>query len=389
MKTVIPLWDDPELETVFSPQDYQLRRDLVNLSTREFRQAVRQIEGSQLILWCYDSKALRNSALLQGLALFSAAKEKWLWDKEGRKQKITLTGWLREDCLRQGIAALLIPLWLLYFKLTLPLLEQALKGKKPVMGKTKTVGFLHTDHRFETGTGGPLERLSGLIRGFTENRYAIEVFSSHRPAGFPEDKFSFHLMRPDEGFASFQEIPELIYNLKLDRQIGEILKTTPPDFLYQRYSLNNFSGLLLALQLKIPLVLEYPGSFTGKEKQPKGGLRYPGFSAKIEELNLRYADLIVVVSPAMKDELTARGFDPEGILVNPDGADPEQNGEIPQAGKTSLLVEPGNIEQPAEKIVPAQNPQILEQPGHAAREKYTWRENAEKVLSALKEKFNQ
>jgi len=532
VKTVIPLWDDPQLEQTFSPKDYQLRKELRNFPSRALGREIRQIKGSQLILWAYDLKVLRNAELWEGVALCSPAKEKWVWDKEGRKQKITFPGWLGEDFLRLVLSALLIPFWLLYFKITLPLLEQALKGKKPQMGKTQTLGFLRTDHWFGIKAGGSVGHLSGVIKGFSENQYIPVVFSSDHLPGVPEDKFPFHLMRPDGGFASFREIPELIYNLKLDRRIGEILKTNPPDFIYQRYSLNNFSGLLLALQLKIPLVLEYNGSFTWMEKHWGEGLCYPGLCGKIEDLNLRYADLIVVVSQAMKDDLISRGFSPQLILVNPNGVDMdlfapqrganalelrrklgledkvvagfigtfgpwhgieelaravkpavsrnpnlhflligtgllqkrvkeilkqdgveefvtltglvpqemapdylaacdillsphvpnldgsrffgsptklfeymatgkaiiasnlEQIGEILEAGKTALLVEPGNIEQLAEKIVYlAQNPQIREQLGAAAREtareKYTWRENAEKVISALKEKFNQ
>src|SRR4030065_172281 len=41
-------------------------------------------------------------------------------------------------------------------------------------------------------------------------------------------------------------------------------------------------------------------------------------------VNLSFSDLIVVVSRPMKDELVARGIDPEKILVNPNGVDPER-----------------------------------------------------------------
>ena len=41
-------------------------------------------------------------------------------------------------------------------------------------------------------------------------------------------------------------------------------------------------------------------------------------------LNVRGADLVVVVSRAMRDELAARGIDVARILVNPNGVDPDR-----------------------------------------------------------------
>jgi glycosyltransferase involved in cell wall biosynthesis len=53
-------------------------------------------------------------------------------------------------------------------------------------------------------------------------------------------------------------------------------------------------------------------------------LKYEKLSERIELLNLRSADMIVVVSQPMKDELVNRGIDAEKILVNPNGVDPDR-----------------------------------------------------------------
>jgi glycosyltransferase involved in cell wall biosynthesis len=53
-------------------------------------------------------------------------------------------------------------------------------------------------------------------------------------------------------------------------------------------------------------------------------LKYEKLSERIELLNLRLADMIVVVSQPMKDELVRRRIDSEKILVNPNGVDPER-----------------------------------------------------------------
>jgi glycosyltransferase involved in cell wall biosynthesis len=53
-------------------------------------------------------------------------------------------------------------------------------------------------------------------------------------------------------------------------------------------------------------------------------LKHEGLSRRIEQLNLSSADLIVVVSKAMADEITSRGIDAESVLVNPNGVDPDR-----------------------------------------------------------------
>jgi glycosyltransferase involved in cell wall biosynthesis len=53
-------------------------------------------------------------------------------------------------------------------------------------------------------------------------------------------------------------------------------------------------------------------------------LKYEPLSSKIEMLNMNRADLVVVVSRAMRDELVGRGVGPDRILVNPNGVDPDR-----------------------------------------------------------------
>ncbi len=95
-------------------------------------------------------------------------------------------------------------------------------------------------------------------------------------------------------------------------------------FIYQRYSLNDYSGLRLAREKKLPFVLEYNGSEIWVSRHWGKPLKYEALSKKIEKVNLQAADLVVVVSRPLKDELTARGIDPEKILVNPNGVDTDK-----------------------------------------------------------------
>src|SRR4029077_20290487 len=93
---------------------------------------------------------------------------------------------------------------------------------------------------------------------------------------------------------------------------------------YQRYSLNNYAGLRLARRLSVPLILEYNGSEVWMSRHWGRPLLYDDLASRIELLNVNGADLVVVVSRAMRDELIARGVDGNRVLVNPNAVDPDR-----------------------------------------------------------------
>jgi glycosyltransferase involved in cell wall biosynthesis len=98
-------------------------------------------------------------------------------------------------------------------------------------------------------------------------------------------------------------------------------------FIYQRYSILNGTGLLVSWYKNIPLILEYNGSEAYWFDVPQHDLWYRRWFAfrklsyYIEHLNVTYADTIVVVSQALKDDLLSKGVDGTKILVNPNGVD--------------------------------------------------------------------
>jgi glycosyltransferase involved in cell wall biosynthesis len=95
------------------------------------------------------------------------------------------------------------------------------------------------------------------------------------------------------------------------------------DFIYQRYNRFNCAGVILSLVTGRPLLLEFNGSevWVAKNWDPIGQL---GLLRRIEDLNLRCADLIFVVSEADKRKLLAGRVDPDKVVVNPNGVDTDK-----------------------------------------------------------------
>ncbi|MCE5252292.1 glycosyltransferase family 4 protein [bacterium] len=102
-----------------------------------------------------------------------------------------------------------------------------------------------------------------------------------------------------------------------------ILKNTKPSFIYQRCSLFDYSGAKLSRLLGVPFVFEYNGSEVWVCRNWGNPLKYESLARDIEVCNFKAADLIVVVSKPLQDELMERGIEQDKILLNPNGVDPD------------------------------------------------------------------
>ncbi|MCZ6513590.1 MAG: glycosyltransferase family 4 protein [Nitrospinae bacterium] len=138
-----------------------------------------------------------------------------------------------------------------------------------------------------------------------------------------DSRISLHEIFLEKQFRNFDTIlllesSALIFNEALSKR-GDLSFS----FIYQRYSDYNYSGALIAEKFKIPLVLEFncPAIWTAKHWAK--GLSYEKLANEVEMVNVRLADVVVVVSQPLKNELVSRGVDSDKILVNPNGVDPE------------------------------------------------------------------
>jgi glycosyltransferase involved in cell wall biosynthesis len=94
------------------------------------------------------------------------------------------------------------------------------------------------------------------------------------------------------------------------------------DFLYQRYALNDLSGVLLRDRLDVPLVLEFNGSEVWAQRHWGEPLRLEALAQRIERANLRHADLVVVVSQPLVEQAVSLGAARDRVLFYPNGIDP-------------------------------------------------------------------
>jgi glycosyltransferase involved in cell wall biosynthesis len=194
-------------------------------------------------------------------------------------------------------------------------LKHPLDLKKPPI-------YLRTDFLFGLNSGGSVGHTAGVLNNlssFTEN--PIFITTDRLPT--IRSEWETHVITSKCAFWDFNELPPLYFNSYFYQKSLDVVGQRVPSFIYQRYSINQFSGLKLAKHAQVPFVLEYNGSEIWVNRHWGKALQYEALAEKIELLNLRCADLIVVISKPLKDTLVEKGIGADKILVNPNGVDPE------------------------------------------------------------------
>jgi len=185
--------------------------------------------------------------------------------------------------------------------------------------------YLRANLWFGMISGGSIAHTSGVLNGFL-NYFKNPIFISTDKIPKIHPHIKPNIIEPKPFFAnSGMDLWELSFNDYFFNKADTIIKSKGEiAFIYQRYCINHFSGIRLSQKYKVPLILEYNGPEVWKRKKWSDNSKYPQISESIEMLNLHYADIIVVVSDVLKEELLSRGIEEHKILVNPNGVDPTE-----------------------------------------------------------------
>lgn len=170
------------------------------------------------------------------------------------------------------------------------------------------------------GIGGAASHIKGFLGGLRENATPCRVFAGRE--GFPA-VFATTVVDAKRRSRFFREAETLSFNWCFARAVRPALAANPRAVIYQRHGRYTVAGALLANWLHVPLVLEYNGSevWVAQHWDPT---RMATLLRLAEEVSIRSASLLVVVSSALRDDLLAIGISENRILVNPNGVDPDQ-----------------------------------------------------------------
>lgn len=164
--------------------------------------------------------------------------------------------------------------------------------------------------------GGSLAHTLGIVGALRTRGYDVDVWSTGEIEGLATRPLPA-VVRPNWP----TEVAELVSGL---RQALAGWRARPASaFVYQRYSLNNLAGLLLARRWRVPLILEANASEV-QWRREWSSLRYARLSAACERLLLRGADRVLVVSDNARAHLIDADADSARLRTIPNGVDVER-----------------------------------------------------------------
>jgi glycosyltransferase involved in cell wall biosynthesis len=178
-------------------------------------------------------------------------------------------------------------------------------------------------HHRTKSRDGQYIHIRSLIDAFNKAGHHVEemgLTATRSGKGQEESRFW-------NGFVDFiprwvMELLEYFYSLPAALWLWVKIVRRRPDFIYERYALGNFAGVLAARLSGLPLLLEV-NSPLALEKRDTGQLQYGALARLSERLILKMATRILVVSKVLKQIYVDQGIDADKIVVIPNGIDPE------------------------------------------------------------------
>lgn len=184
--------------------------------------------------------------------------------------------------------------------------------------------YLRTDLAFGLRSGGSVGHVAGVLNHLGEFTGSAPVFVTTDTVPTVRPDLEMHLLPANAAFWDYPESASFSLNEAFDGDARAYLGDRDIAFIYQRYCVNNYCGVKLARHYRVPLVLEFNGSEIWVSRNWGKPLKYEALTASIERLNLLAADLITVISRPIFDDLVAQGVDPNKMVLNPNGVDPER-----------------------------------------------------------------
>lgn len=201
----------------------------------------------------------------------------------------------------------------------------------PALDGQGRVLYLRTDIDLATQpleVGGSLAHTHGILDALQRRGHDVELWSTGDIAGVPDGIVQRRLpvvMRPNLP----RELAEAAAGV-LQAARTNLRGLDDVAFVYQRYSLNNMFGVILAARLGVPLVLEANASeVTWRREWSR--LEHARLAEVTERANLRRAARIAAVSRNARADLLRAGADPDRTHVIPNGVDVERfRGIVPR-----------------------------------------------------------
>jgi glycosyltransferase involved in cell wall biosynthesis len=190
-------------------------------------------------------------------------------------------------------------------------------------GARRRVAYLKTNLWLGLKAGGSVGHVAGVVNALSRRCDRVEVLAVDRPPML-DPAVAVTEISPAHRLGYPHELNYHTYQRQFVRDAARAMAKQEPELIYQRISVANYAGVVLARRLRVPLVVEYNGSELWIARHWGASLRFPRLARLAEDVMLRHADLVVTVSDVLGQELRRRGIPAERVAVHPNGVDPDR-----------------------------------------------------------------
>jgi glycosyltransferase involved in cell wall biosynthesis len=297
------------------------KRDLREGGWKTRIRQLRAMRGEALVIFSSSLLDLREPLLLLCSGFVHGCRETVLADAEGRSR--ICTRWRLLNLVPAVFLSAFLDIMVLAAAwVSARVLSHSVRRQRnfrPRVESELDIAFL--DPCFEPVTaGGAMSYLNGTLSGLTKESVSCEVFSGRQ---LSLDYYPVQVIPSRRRLYLFRECQSLSYNLRFALHVWLRFRGRMPRMLYQRHGRFVFVGALLSWLTRTPLVLEYQSSevWLAKNWDPA---RFRPWLRLCEELSIMASSQIIVLSEALREELLARGYPAQRIIINPAAVDPER-----------------------------------------------------------------
>ncbi len=206
-------------------------------------------------------------------------------------------------------------------------LSRPVRERLPLaVSEGQTVVYLRTDLELAGARleqGGSAAHTLGIVGALQRRGLELRYWGTGSIAGLPAGVADVRLPSVSQANRP-RELSELLAGLRQARWgSGSAVDSSGVALVYQRYSLNNLAGAMLARRWGVPFVLEANASEV-EWRRAAGTLAYPRLAQACERLLLARSARIATVSENAAQELLAAGADSERLAVVPNAVEVER-----------------------------------------------------------------
>ncbi|MFH0989462.1 MAG: glycosyltransferase family 4 protein [bacterium] len=333
VKTILLLaFEDEEIKTLLAHHLPTFtfhsisKSDLAGKSFRSMVALLRSIPCDAAIASLYQAAVVRDRDALLALLLVTRTRVRFL-----REEKETWTG-----TTRVGYLVSMVPKILLLFVLgsvsilctgLFSFLLHRTKRRTHRLGVRSAASrgnilFFRTDLAGELKGGGSVSHIKGMLKAFLSSGFDVVFVSDSIVKDFLPEITQIEIP-PIRALRMFDEIQLLVYNLQLILKAPALIRQFQPCLIYQRHSIFNFTGGVIAAHWKIPFVLEANASEVWVKKN-WSRLILHRLATNCESLAFHLAGHIAVISEGVREQLSSYKIEQDRFIINPNGVDPTE-----------------------------------------------------------------